>query len=84
MKILHVVREISDGRALETARSHASEHEVTLLLLQDAVLGHFPWDGEVYVCREDLEARGAQSTAKEVEYKDIIRMVFGHDRVIMW
>ncbi len=84
MKILHMVREIADGRALETARAHAAEHEVTLVLLQDAVLGRFPWDGEVCVCREDLEARGAQSKAREVEYKDIIRMIFGHDRVIMW
>lgn len=84
MKILHMVREIDDKRAFETARAHAAEHEVTLVLLQDAVLSRFPWDGEVYASREDLEARGLKTGAKELEYGELIGMIFGHDRVIMW
>ncbi len=84
MKILHMIREIEDRRALDTARAHSAEHQVTLVLLQDAVLGRFPWDGEIYACREDVEARGVKAEAKEVEYQELIRMIFGHDRVIMW
>lgn len=84
MKILHVIREIDDMRAFETARAHSVEHQVTLVLLQDAVLSRFPWQGEVYACREDLEARDLKTEAREVEYREIVGMIFGHDRVIMW
>ncbi len=84
MKILHVIREIDDKRAFETARAHSAEHQVTLVLLQDAVLSRFPWQGEVYACREDVEARGLKIEAREVEYRELIGMIFGHDRVIMW
>ncbi|MDO8688927.1 MAG: hypothetical protein Q7R39_02775 [Dehalococcoidia bacterium] len=84
MKILHVIREIDDKRAFETARAHAAEHQVTLVLLQDAVLSRFPWDGEVCAGREDLEARGGRTGVREVEYRELVGMIFGHDRVIMW
>ncbi len=84
MKILHIMREINDTRALETARAQAAENEVTVVLLQDAVLGQVSWEGEVYACREDVEARGGGQGAQQVEYRELIRMIFGHDRVIMW
>jgi len=84
MKILHIIREINDKRAVETARAQAASHDVTVLLLQDAVLSRFPWEGEIVACREDLEARGGRPGVREVEYRDIIRMIFGHDRVVMW
>lgn len=84
MKILHIIREMDDRRALETARDHAGENDVTVVLLQDAVLSKVPWEGDIYACREDVEARGGAPKAKEVEYRELIRMIFGHDRVIMW
>ena len=84
MKILHIIREMGDERALETAQAHALEHEVTVVLLQDAVLGRLPSKGEVYACREDLEARGGRHGVKEVEYRELVRMIFGHERVVMW
>lgn len=84
MKLLHIIREMGDKRAFETARAHAAEHQVTLVLLQDAVLSQVPWDGVVCACREDVEARGVKTEYKEVEYRELVGMIFGHDRVIMW
>lgn len=84
MKILHIIREIDDKRALETVQAHATDHQVTVVLLQDAVLGRFSWEGEVYACGEDLEARGVAQSFQGVDYRDLVRMIFGHDRVVMW
>ncbi|MDP2727748.1 MAG: DsrH/TusB family sulfur metabolism protein [Dehalococcoidia bacterium] len=75
---------MEDRRALETARAHAAEHQVTVVLLQDAVLSPLPWEGEVYACREDLEARGGREGIRGIEYRELVRMIFGHDKVIMW
>lgn len=84
MKILHIIRDLNDERALQTARSHADKHQVTLLLLQDAVLSQLEWPNEVFACRDDVEARGGRPGFKEVGYREIVRMTFDHDRVVMW
>lgn len=84
MKILHIIREMDDRRALETAQAHAREHQVTLVLLQDAVLSQLPWEGQIYACWEDLEARGGRPGVQGVDYRELVRMLFGHDRVVMW
>jgi sulfur relay protein TusB/DsrH len=54
------------------------------VLIQDAVLGYADWEGQLYACQEDLAARGVEGKGKVVDYDDLVRMIFAHDRVIMW
>lgn len=84
MSILHLLRNPDDTRALETARAHAREHEVTLILLQDAVyLG--PVSGvRTLACAADRAARPAAPACEEVDYDGIVRLIASHDRVISW
>lgn len=85
MRVLHLIRSLEDERALATARSHARDHPIGLLLLQDAVLARvsdFP--GRVYACAEDVLARGKGGEYEEVSYEVMARLIFEHDKVITW
>lgn len=85
MKVLHIVRELQDQRALETAvTQHKQGHQVTLLLLHDAVLDRIDFPGRVLACADDVRARGNNSNYLTVDYDHIVAAIFDHDRVISW
>ena len=85
MKILHLIRNIGDERALDTAETQKRQgHRITLLLLHDAVLDGVRYDGEVLACEDDVRARAGRTRFKTVDYDQIVRMIFEHERVISW
>ena len=85
MKILHLVRQMGDGRAASTAeRQRQLGHEVYLLLLHDAVLDCPAFDGTVFACEADVRARCAPHEHVAVTYDEIARLIFEHDRVVSW
>ncbi|GEM_PF-1507513 len=85
LTILHVVRHLDDAEALAVARAQQTAgHQVTLLLLQDAVLDRPDFAGPILACAEDNQARGSRSPYPAVSYEDIVRLVFEHQRVISW
>lgn len=84
MSILHLVRHPDDERAFQTAAAHAAEHEVTVVLLQDAVYrGALPGVRTV-VCEADLSSRQTSSECETVDYDAIVQLIASHDRVISW
>lgn len=85
MKILHIVREIGDSRALETANAQLKNgHRVTLLLLHDAVLSNPLFEGAVVACEDDVRGRTGKTPFQTVDYNQILKMIFEHERVISW
>src|SRR3990170_8939380 len=81
MKILHIVRNIGDKRALDTAQAQKQRgHQVTLLLLHDAVLDRVPFEGEMLACADDVRARTGKTPFKTVDYDEIVTLIFEHDR----
>ncbi|MBI2919401.1 MAG: hypothetical protein HYY01_15620 [Chloroflexi bacterium] len=85
LTILHVVRRVGDGEALAVARAQrAAGHQVTLLLLQDAVLDRPDFSGPVLTGAEDVQARGGRSTYPGLSYEAIVRLVFESQRVVSW
>lgn len=83
MKVLHLLRSPGDERALATARTHARHHETALLLLHEAVharVHDFP--GVVYACVED--APGEETPYRAVDCDEVVRLLFEHDRVVVW
>lgn len=85
MKILHIVRSLDDSRALQTAAAHRElGHEVTLLLLHDAVLSRIAFPGPVHACADDVRARGGHCSFPTVDYDTVVRLLFEHDRVVSW
>lgn len=85
MKLLHILRSLDDTRAVETARAQREQgHDVTLLLLHDAVLARPAFPGPVSACADDVSARGGYCAYPTVDYDAIIRLMVEHDRVISW
>jgi sulfur relay protein TusB/DsrH len=85
MKSLHVIRDPNERLGLEVA-AHQSKHgQVSLLLIQDAVLTRLALDGvAVYALSDDLEARGVKGHARSVDYDAAVRLMVGHDKVVVW
>ena len=85
MRILHLVRRLDDERALSTAREQQRQgHEVTLLLLHDAVLSDIRFEGPVLACQDDLLARRVSGKYQPVDYEGMVKAIFAHDKVISW
>ena len=85
MRILHLIRAIEDNRAVETAvRQRNHDHDVTLVLLHDAVFSSPSFEGSIFACKADLEARQMESKHTPVDYDAIVRMIFENDRVVSW
>lgn len=84
MKILHLIRSLADERALQIAQAQQKEHEVTLLLLHDAVLSDISFAGPIYACRDDLLARGDRHGYQAIDYDGIVQLILAHDKVISW
>ncbi|MBI4302445.1 MAG: hypothetical protein HY664_07555, partial [Chloroflexi bacterium] len=59
-------------------------HEVTIVLLHDAVLSNLSWEGEMMACREDVLARDGNTRAKTVGYEEVVYAIFAHDKVVSW
>ncbi len=84
MKILHIIRHLEDTRAIETARQQISGHEVTLLLLHDAVLSPPSFAGKVYAGLADVEARTPRPGYETLDYPEIVRLICENDKVVSW
>ncbi len=81
MKILHIIRNQNDTTPIEIAKSQSKEHEVSILLLHDAVYSA-PSEG-IYACADDAQARGV--TGHEcVGYNRIVKMLFEYDKIVSW
>lgn len=80
-----MVRSLDDERAYAVARIQVQRHhQVTLLLTQDSVMGQPAFGGAVVTCEEDVLARGGSRDYKTVDYDEIVRMIFEHNRVMSW
>lgn len=85
MKILHLLRSLDDQRALATAQAQADVgHQVTLLLLHDAVLANPAFPGPVFAVADDVTARGGRSRHQTIDYDAMVRLIVEHDQVISW
>ncbi len=81
MKILHIVRNPNDATPIEIAKAQSTEHEVTVLLMHDAV--YSKPEMKTYACANDAEARGI-TLHERVGYDMIVKMLFEYDRVVSW
>lgn len=86
VRILHLIRRLDDRRALAVAAAQAQAHQVTIVLLHDAVAG---WQVSlpnvtVWAGRADVEARGIAPPWPLIDYEGIVELIENHDKVISW
>jgi sulfur relay protein TusB/DsrH len=85
MKILHILRDMKDAVALDTIRTHAESDDVSILLIQDAVLEDgLGLNAKIYALLDDVEKRGVETQASTVTYTEVVDLIVACDRVISW
>jgi sulfur transfer complex TusBCD TusB component (DsrH family) len=88
LKTLHILRKRKDAFAeaaiCSEATSEGKGRNVTVLLIQDAVLGSPAVPVPIYVNIQDLQARGVQREYPAIHYDRICQMIIDHDRTIVW
>jgi len=84
MRSLHLIRKVSDLLAEESIRAEALDGPVAVILVQDGVLNHTLFPGEVFVNQEDLDARAQESPHPKIDYREIARLVLEYDRTVVW
>lgn len=88
LKTLHILRKRKDPLAeaaiCAEAASAGKDPCVTVLLIQDAVLGNPAVPVSIYASIHDLQARGAMRDYTAINYEQICQMILNHDRTIVW
>jgi sulfur relay protein TusB/DsrH len=86
MRYLHIIKDPRETWAWEVAEAQAGKgHEVVILLWQDGVLSTRETSLPLYATAADLEARGvAARRFKALDYREVVQLVFQHDRVTCW
>jgi len=86
MKYLHIIKDPAETFAWDVAEDQAQGgHEVAVLLWQDGVLSTRASALPLYATATDLEARGIPAgRVKAVDYREVVELVFQHDRVTCW
>lgn len=85
MQILHIIRNLNDGLPLNMLHLQQEDgNKVAVLLVHDAVLRSPELNVPVYVCEDDVKARGAITTSPSLSYDEIVDMIFAYDSVTVW
>lgn len=86
MRYLHIIKDPYETLAWEVAEAQAgASYEATVLLWQDGVLSTRESTLFRYAAAADLEARGVPAGRfKAVDYREIVELIFQHDRVTCW
>lgn len=86
MRILHIVKNKHDTLALSIAKEQALANDVSVLLVHDAVLiDNSPINSlKVFACKDDVLARGGGIQYRQVDYTEIVNLVFDNEQVISW
>jgi sulfur transfer complex TusBCD TusB component (DsrH family) len=77
---LYILKQADAPDALELV-AQASRADSALVLIQDAVRLRPQFAGNVYVLRDDARHRGVQAPYPEINYEQLLQMVFEADRV---
>jgi sulfur transfer complex TusBCD TusB component (DsrH family) len=84
MKTVHLIRKSWDPLAEEAVIHEARRGAVAVVLIQDGVWNRTEFPGEVFVSREDLEARRLSSRHRTVDYRTIATLIVECDRAVVW
>jgi hypothetical protein len=84
MGILHLVRDPTQGIAVDLARRQAEAEPVVLVLLQGAEWTPAPAGLPTVAFSEEPPGPGAPAGPKRIDAQDLVRLLETHDRVFVW
>ncbi len=85
MRILHLFRSPHEALGAEVvAAQRAAGHEVSVVLIQDAVLRPLGEERGVLAAAEDVRERPAAPPREPVDAHGIVKLMAEADRVALW
>ncbi len=84
MKILYLLRSQPDDLVKEMIVRQSSEHEITIVLIQDAVYMEENLPGHILALEDDLRERSLSPNAPIINYNKLLSLIFQHDKVLCW
>ncbi|MEE9529794.1 MAG: hypothetical protein V3W52_02290 [Syntrophobacteria bacterium] len=84
MKILYILRKQPDGLAKEMIEKQSHEHEITVVLIQEAVLMKENLPGHVLALDDDVRKRSVSQNIPKIGYEELLSLIFKNDRTLCW
>jgi len=84
VNILHIIKDSSDSYPFSIIEIQKKDHNVTVLLIHDAVYISEDKGVKTVACKADVLARGIHSPWELLDYEDMVELIFQCDRVICW
>jgi sulfur transfer complex TusBCD TusB component (DsrH family) len=84
MKILYIVRSQPDDLVKETIEKQSAEHEINIVLIQDAVRMEESLPGHMFALEDDLQKRSLSRNIPAIGYNELLELIFQNDRVLCW
>ena len=84
MRLLHLLRKPPDTLTKEMLEKQSHEHEITVVLIQQGVLTEVELPGHVFALDEDLLKEGLERNASKISYRELLGLIFDHERIFCW
>ncbi len=84
MKVLYILRKQPDELAKEMIEKQSPEHEITVVLIQDAVLMQENLPGHVLALDDDARKRSVPQNIPKIGYEELLSLIFKNDRTLCW
>jgi len=83
VKIVVLITRPPDGVALDFLKSDIMEKS-TVVLIGDGVFYRVKKTKELYSIRGHCKERGIEVIGKEIDFTELVKKIFEHDRVYVW
>lgn len=85
-KILHILKDPNSSEAMDIIKRQADRpsHQLSILLIQEAVGLKPEVRARIYVLKEDAEKRKAGVTYESVDYPGMLELIYSSDAVVTW
>jgi sulfur transfer complex TusBCD TusB component (DsrH family) len=84
MKVLYLVRNQPDDLVKEMIENQSTEHEINIVLIQDAVRMAESLPGRLFALEDSLQKRSFSRHIEAIGYKELLEFIFQNDRVLCW
>jgi ABC-type uncharacterized transport system ATPase subunit len=84
MRFLHILRSSPDRWTMEIIARHVECFDVTIILIQDAVMTEEKLPGRVFILDDGNSIRKGHVDGIKIGYSYMVKAIFEHDRVILW
>lgn len=82
--MLHIIKKPLEGIAMDFLKEPSIRKMSTVILVSDGVYNLNIQAKEVFIVKEHAEERGINPGYKEIDFNELVKKIFEHDKVYVW